>query len=78
MTNRDESVRLLRVFVSSPGDVAEERKVLDEVLGRINRTADRERGVRLESFRWERDVVPRIGPPPQEVVATRARRTPSA
>ena len=62
------TVRLIRVFVSSPGDVAEERKALDHVVASINRTDGQTRGVRLELFRWEQDVVPRIGPPPQQVV----------
>jgi hypothetical protein len=29
--------RLIRVFVSSPGDVAEERQVLDDAVASINR-----------------------------------------
>ena len=57
-----ESVRLVRVFVSSPGDVAEERAVLDEVMAAINRTDGQAGGFRLELFRWEEDVAPQIGP----------------
>ena len=60
-------VRLIRVFVSSPSDVAEERRVLDEVVERVNETAEA-RGVQLKLFKWERDVVPRIGPPAQQVI----------
>ena len=36
MTN-DARVRLIRVFVSSPGEMAAEREVLDGVVGRIKR-----------------------------------------
>jgi formylglycine-generating enzyme required for sulfatase activity len=61
-------VKLIRVFVSSPGDVAEEREVLDEVAESINRTEGPSEGFRLELFRWERDVTPQIGPDPQRVV----------
>ena len=32
------TARILKVFVSSPGDVAEQRKVLLEVIASINRT----------------------------------------
>jgi hypothetical protein len=62
------TVQLIRVFVSSPSDVAEERGVLDEVAHRINHTDGRTLGVRLELWRWEEDVVPQIGPRPQAVV----------
>ena len=63
----DETVRLIRVFVSSPGDVAEERAVLDEVVASIHRT-NRDSPFRLELFRWEDDVIPKVGPKPQQVV----------
>ena len=62
------TVRVIRVFVSSPGDVAAERGVLDEVVQRINGTDGQARGVRLEVWKWEQDVVPQIGPRLQEVV----------
>ena len=54
----------VRVFVSSPSDVEEEKAVLAEVVQRINRTED----VALELTMWETGVVPRIGPGPQHVV----------
>lgn len=63
-----ETVRVIRVFVSSPSDVADERAVLDEVVDRINRTDGRTVGVRLELWTWERDVVPQVGPKPQAVI----------
>ncbi len=63
-----DTVRILRVFVSSPGDVAEERAVMDEVVASINRTDGQTSGFRLELFRWEDDVIPQIGPKPQQVV----------
>jgi hypothetical protein len=63
-----ETVRLVRIFVSSPGDVKAEREVLEELITRINRTDGQAQGVRLELWKWETGVVPQIGPPPQEVV----------
>ena len=60
-------VRIVRVFVSSPGDCEAERVVLDEVVQRINETPPTA-GVRVELFKWERNVAPQIGPPAQKVV----------
>lgn len=61
-------MQLVRIFVSSPGDVQAEREILDKAIDDVNR-ADGERcGVVLRSIRWERDVVPHVGPPPQTVV----------
>lgn len=67
MADAPQSVKVIRVFVSSPGDVADERAVLDEVTDRINRTQGREHGVRLEVWKWE-DTVPQIGPKAQDVI----------
>ena len=63
-----DTVTLLTVFVSSPGDVAKERQALDEVVQRINRTDGQSRGIHLEVFNWQRGVVPQIGPAPQAVI----------
>lgn len=68
MATDKATMRVLRVLVSSPGDVQAERDVLDEVVASINRVEGPACGVRVELFRWERDVVPRIGPRPQEAV----------
>ncbi len=63
-----ETARIIKVFVSSPGDVSEERAQLDEICASINRTEGLSRGIRLELFRWERDVVPQIGPGRRQVI----------
>ena len=62
------TAQLIRVFVSSPRDVGEYRKVLDEIVASINRVDGARRGFRLELWRWEVDVVPRIAREPQPVV----------
>ena len=62
------TVTLLRVFVSSPGDVAEERQILEEAVDRVNHSAGVDRGVILQLWRWEEDALRRIGPSPQEVI----------
>lgn len=69
---KTEPIRLVRIFVSSPDDVADERRLLDEVVDRINRTMGA-RSVRVEVASWERDIVPQIGPPPQDVVNDQTR-----
>jgi hypothetical protein len=68
MGKERDSLRIVRIFVSSPADVAEERKVLQDVVDRINRIDGVPRGVCYQTFTWEKDVIPRIGRPPQEVV----------
>lgn len=67
MADAPQTVRPIRVFVSSPGDVQEERDVLDEVVTRINRTQGNDQGVRLEIWKWE-DAVPQVGPKAQDVI----------
>ncbi len=68
MPKQLQAIRLIRVFVSSPGDVTRERVALDEVIAFINDGDGRRRGVRLEAWKWEDQVVPQIGSPPQNVV----------
>jgi ubiquinone/menaquinone biosynthesis C-methylase UbiE len=63
-----QNIRLLKIFVSSPGDVSEERKILDEVIHRVNSTDGTELGLRLDLFRWEEDVASHLGHSPQDVV----------
>ncbi len=68
MGRSPEIRRVIRVFVSSPGDVTQERKVLDEVAAALNESEGTAHGVYIELFKWEDDVVPRIGRRPQQEV----------
>lgn len=63
---RHENARIIRIFVSSPDDVAEERAVLADVVASINRTVGQPGGFRLELVRWEYDVVREMGLRPQQ------------
>ena len=65
---RTESV--ITIFLASPGDVAEERNRLNEVVVTWNRTWARNLGVRLELLRWEDDAYPDIGEDAQDVINT--------
>jgi len=59
---------ILRVFIASPGDVKEERDIIDEVIQELNNTWSKELGIRLESLKWETHTYPSIGIDAQDVV----------
>jgi len=59
---------VVRIFVSSPSDLAEERQLLEELARELNATWSRELGLRLELVRWESDVLPGVASEPQEVI----------
>ncbi|MGA8140355.1 MAG: DUF4062 domain-containing protein [Desulfobaccales bacterium] len=63
---RSETV--LTVFVASPGDVAEERAILEAVIREFNVTWSKTLGLRLELIRWETNVYPDFGLDVQEVI----------
>lgn len=42
----------LRVFVSSPGDVSDEREIVSQVLHEVNRVCRERLGVVLEDISW--------------------------
>ncbi len=53
-------MKLLKIFIASPGDVSEERNCVDEVVADINHGLAKEHGINLESVRWETHGVPTI------------------
>lgn len=55
------AVRVIRIYVSSPGDVREEREVLASVVAELQQTIAPELGVFLELIRWEDTAVPGLG-----------------
>lgn len=59
---------ILQVFVASPGDVAEERAALEDVIRELNSTWGRTLGCRLDLVRWETHAVPGMGQDAQDVV----------
>ena len=63
-----DQVRILRVFVSSPGDVASARGCVDEVLEALNRDPAIAAQARLEAWKWETHAAPQMGPTAQEVI----------
>ncbi|MCL4205483.1 MAG: SUMF1/EgtB/PvdO family nonheme iron enzyme [Pirellulaceae bacterium] len=68
-TAGSRTLTLLRVLVSAPEEVAEQRKVLEDVIASLNRIECQGLGVRLELVPWSKNSAPQIGPqepPPGE------------
>ena len=59
---------ILKVFVSSPSDVSNERSIVVEVMEEINRTWAAFLGVRFEPILWETHCRPGQGSDPQQVI----------
>lgn len=59
---------ILQVFVASPGDVTEERGVLEEIIRELNITWADTFGIRLNLFRWETHAAPGFGDDAQDVI----------
>jgi hypothetical protein len=58
MEMSERTVKILRIVIASPGDVAEERDIVERVAAEINRSSADDRGLRLETARWETDSYP--------------------
>src|SRR6266576_5359920 len=59
---------VLRVFVSSPRDVAAERCAVVEAMQELNRTWSAHLGLRLEPILWEADCRPSVSTDPQQAI----------
>ena len=53
-------VRIVTLFIASPGDVATERKHVADVAAGLNRNMAHERDVRFEVLNWKTDARPRL------------------
>lgn len=60
--------RLLQIFLASPSDVAEERKIAEEVINEFNLTPRENCDVRLELVKFETHTRPGFGADPQSVI----------
>lgn len=58
----DETLRLVRVFLASPGDLNDERRLVKEAADEINRRTAPHLGYRVELLGWE-DTLPGAGRP---------------
>jgi len=64
------SVEIYKCFIASPSDTAEERKIVDAVLDKINKTLGEHLGFRVESKKWEENARPSFGEDGQAVINT--------
>jgi Domain of unknown function (DUF4062) len=60
--------KMLRLFVSSPNDCADERIVVDEIVNELNRTWSASNGIRFEVIKWETHAFPAAGPSAQATI----------
>jgi hypothetical protein len=63
-----DKITLLRIFVASPGDVSEERQLLDREVDTLNRTLGVTQGARFELEKWETHTWPGFGLDAQAVI----------
>lgn len=63
-----KSHTILEVFIASPGDVAAERTVLEDVVSEFNLTWGDKHHVRLELVKWETHSRPAFGVDAQDVI----------
>lgn len=59
---------VIRVFLASPGDLAAEREIVEELINELNGIWGHKIGITLRLVRWERDVRPGVGDDAQAVV----------
>ncbi|MEZ4699609.1 MAG: DUF4062 domain-containing protein [Rhodothermales bacterium] len=53
----------LRIFVASPGDVADERKAIKGIVDEVEKLLQKERAISLDLVMWETDSRPAAGEP---------------
>jgi uncharacterized protein YoxC len=63
-----KSNTILQVFVASPADVAEERRILESVILDTNRIWSSNLGLTFELLNWEKNVHPGFSSDPQAVI----------
>jgi hypothetical protein len=61
-------VEKLLVFLASPGDVAAERRYVEEIIAELNRTVASDKGVLFQVVRWENDAFPGYGQDAQALI----------
>jgi len=66
-TSEKREIRIIRLLLSSPGDVSEERDRVARAVFRFNQDAVEESGLFIKLVRWE-DMAPQIGPKAQTVI----------
>ena len=62
------TMKTIRVFIASPGDVTEERDIASIVVGELRRIFGNPFGFDLEAVRWETHTWPDIGDDAQDII----------
>jgi len=68
LTYEECKMKLLRVFIASPGDVKEERDVVSMVVEELSRSIGDILDVQLQTIRWETHAWPDVGEDAQDVI----------
>jgi hypothetical protein len=61
-------MKIIRIFLASPGDLQEERQIVAEAIEDLQLTIGKTRNVHLELIRWETHAYPDIGDYSQAVI----------
>ena len=64
-------IREIRIFLASPSDVNDERRVVSDIISELNRTISPDLDVFIRLIRWE-DMVPGVGKTAQQVILDQA------
>ncbi len=62
------NARVFQILIASPGDVAQERDIVSEVIHEWNYLNAREKGIILLPLRWETHSSPEMGDRPQGII----------
>jgi|GEM_PF-4847722 len=73
--NRAGGLRIVRLFLSSPSDVRDERDAVERVVHRFNQAWFEIRWIFVKVVRWEL-MAPQIGPGPQPVITKQLKQNP--
>lgn len=60
--------KVLTIFISSPSDVLEERKIVEDVVDEVNRVYAKLMGIQFVSFRADQDIPPDWDTDPQSAI----------
>jgi len=64
----NEQRKIFRVFLASPGDTKNERRVAEKVISELNRTVGSRDGFSLVLLKWETNTYASVGTYSQEVI----------
>lgn len=62
-----KNIKLIKCFIASPSDVADERSHVKKIIETLN-PVFMERGLRVEPIMWENNAIPAIGGDAQEII----------